>query len=670
MVENSPPEGSREDIILQLGRDRRLAHATLFEHRHPSKTPEFHYELIDLWHSDRPKVLAMAFRGGAKSTIGEECLIIEACLRAFRNGIILGDSETRAKERLASIKYEFENNEFIQEIFGDLVGQPWGETKIVLSNGVAIQAYGSGQSLRGVKHNTWRPDRVFIDDLEDEESVATPEARDKVLKYLVKVVLPAMNKKTGRIRVNATPLDPEALPMKLKAASDWHTVTYPIKFRDAVTGEWTATWPDHFPLADIEKMEREYAQLGASKEFAQEFMCEAVDPASQVFTADMFRVEPVVRTWEATYAAYDPARTVKNTSAQTGYAVFSWVNNRLIVWEADGHLWKPDEMIASMFDVNERFAPVALGVEDTGLNEFIMQPLRHEQARRNTALPLRALVPPKGKDDFIKGLQPFFKAREVVFVKPMPELQNQLLSFPTGRKDVPNALAYAMKMRPGQVIYEDFGVTHIAEDISVIPNQPCWLAANATGSVTCAVLLQFVEGGVRVVADWVREGDPGSNLAGLWTDACLEAGRKPRVVAGPWHFGNHDTVGLRSAAAKVPLELRRGGTAFSGRDTFRRTLKQLVRGRPAVVVGTGARWTLNALSGGYAREMTRQGVLSDFAKEGAYRVLMEGLESLVALLNTGAVEGHEDIRYDVSPDGRRYVTMRGGAAHAPQETKR
>ena len=96
----------------------------------------------------------------------------------------------------------------------------------------------------------------------------------------------------------------------------------------------------------------------------------------------------------------------------------------------------------------------------------------------------------------------------------------------------------------------------------------------------------------------------------------------------------------------------------------------MVRGRPAVAIGTGARWTLNALSGGYAREMTRQGVLSDFAREGAYRVLMEGLESLVALLNTGATDDRADIRYDVSPDGRKYITMRGGAVHALQETKR
>ena len=660
----------RQQIILKLARDRPLAHATLFQHRHPSETPEFHHELIRHWHSDVPKFLAMAFRGGAKSTIGEECLIVEALLREFHNGIILGDSETRAKERLTSIKHEFESNEIIHELFGDMVGPTWGETKIVLSNGVAIQAYGAGQSLRGVKHHQYRPDRVFIDDLEDEESVATPEARDKKLKYLVKVVLPAMSKNNGRIRMNATPLDPEALPMKLQKASDWVTKVYPIKSRDPTTGAWRATWPDHFPMSEINRMEQEYAQLGASKEFAQEYMCEAVDPASQTFTPDMFRVEPVVRTWQATYAFVDPARTVKNTSASTGWAVWSWINSRLIVWDAGAGVWMPDQIVDQLFVIDQEFSPVSIGVEEDGLNEFIMQPIRQEQARRGYMLPVLAMKAPRGKIDFIKGLQPFFKAKEVVFAKPLPDLQQQLVSFPTGRIDAPNALAYALRMRPGAVVYDAFSVGNIAEDLPVLSRAPLWLALNATPQFTTAALCQLVNGAVHVLWDNVREGDPGTTLHDVIQSASLFAGQNMTFCAGPRHFSDHDTVGLRGAAAKIPVALRRGAPELNGRDEVRALLRRQIRGVPALRVAHAARWTLNAFSGGYAFEILKTGQLSDFTRVGPHRTLVEGLESFAGLLRSAIADGDETRHYDRTASGARYLTARPVEGHRAQDLKR
>jgi len=51
----------------------------------------------------------------------------------------------------------------------------------VLANGACAQAFGRGQSLRGVKHLDIRPDLVFADDVEEDEHVRTPEARQLTL---------------------------------------------------------------------------------------------------------------------------------------------------------------------------------------------------------------------------------------------------------------------------------------------------------------------------------------------------------------------------------------------------------------------------------------------------------------------------------------------------------
>lgn len=642
------------DTIKRFYQDRRLAHQSLFAHRHPDGTPPFHLEIIDLWHSSLPQILTMAFRGAGKSTLAEEAMIILACLRKFKNGIILGENETRATERLTAIKNEFETNDYLEQLFGPMVGPTWQERKIVLANGVVIQAFGRGQSLRGSKHLQYRPDLAFGDDMEDDEAVVTPEARRKFQNWFMKVVVPSLAP-GYKFRIAGTPLDPEAWLMKLQASRDWITRIYPIEHRSPQTGARTATWPARFPLAKIDKTKAEFYELGAGQEYMQEYMCESTDPQSRAFTVDMFKVDPLVtRTWQPVFAFYDPARTVRATSARTGVAVWSWINNRLIVWDAYGGFMKPDEMIQDIFRINDLYDPVSIGVEETGLNEFILQPLRHEQARRGVTIPLRPMNAPKGKMDFIKSLQPFFKAKEVIFAKELSELQKELLAFPTGLIDVPNALAYALRMRPGAPIYDGFSILNIAEDIRLSRDQ-LWAALNATQQYTSAALVQHTNGVMNVTHDWLREGDPGSVLSDIVADIGVAAGRPVQFFAGPQHFGLVDTVGLRAAARKVPVAVNRAGAFINGREHLRETFRRTIRGGPAFRVSTQARWTLKALSGGYCRPMTKHGTLSDFAEEGPYKVLMEGLESFAAL-SVVTRPDDSDLNVQYTPTGQRYIS--------------
>lgn len=654
-ADSTTPDDKRAEAILKLGRNRVLAHAVLFQHRHPQETPGFHEDIIRLWHSATPRALIEAFRGGAKSTLAEEAIVVLACYREFRNCIVLGESYDRACERLRAIKHEFESNELLIELFGPLAGETWQEGKIVLTNGVIIQAFGRGQSLRGSKHLDARPDMVFGDDMEDEESILTPEAREKFKQWFLKVVMPALAP-GYRFRVAGTPLDPEAWVVKLKANPEWVSRSFPIKHRDPETGEWRATWPDRFPMEAIDAIEQGYVAAGGSQEFQQEYMCEALNPASKTFTKEMIRVKPTVRTWEAPYACFDPARTVKQRSALTGWAVWSWVGSRLVVWDAAGGLLRPDEIVSKVFEINDLYQPVHVGVEETGLNEFILQPLRQEQVRRQTMVPIRPLNAPKGKLDFIKGLQPFAKAGELIFAKPLPLLEQQMLAFPTGNIDTLNALAYALRMKPGQPVYPEFNHNHVMESAALVRSEPVWLAVNGNAKFTSGALVQSVRGGIIVTHDWVYEGDPGAALADVVRAASLAASRSLRVVAGPAHFGTHDTVGLRGAGRKIPVDIDRGGGELAGRDNLRQLLRSTREGEPAVRIAPGARWTLNAISSGYAYGVTKQGVLSDFAEPGPYRTLMEGLEAFAGLLGTGTMESDDSRHFAYTKTGRKYLS--------------
>jgi len=653
-------EADQQDVILKLGRDRKLAHQVLFKHRHSDETPAFHSEVIKLWHSRIPAALVMVFREGGKSTIAEEAFIIGAGYQLFHNALIIGATEKRACERLRAIKHEIETNELVAVLFGNLVGSVWNEAEVILANGVRIIAVGRGQSLRGTKHLHYRPDFCFCDDIEEEEHVRTPEARDETLSWFMSTVIPALDK-NARIRVNATPLDRDALPFQLKDKLKWPSYVYPIEYMDDA-GERRATWPGRYPLDWIDHKRAEFAAVGKLDDYLREYMCIADDPKRKIFTADMMVVQPRIRTWQPTFAFLDPARSVKTTSATTGWAVWSWMANKLVIWDGGGDFWRPDEIVAKTFEIAETYSPILIGIEEDGLNEFLMQPLRHEMVRRNTLIPIQPMKAPRGKMGFIEGLQPFFLAKEVTFAKECPELQRQFLNFPSGRIDGPNALAYALTMRPGQVIYDGFGNDHVADNIRVRDRSDCHLALSADHGVVTGVLVQFIGGVLYVIADYVIEGDPGSAVLQVIQEASLVAKKNLRLVAPPVHWSDYNHLGLRGAVAKIPGELSRGAAPEVGRDELRALLSKQVRGVPCLQVSMSARWTINAMSSGYAREIGKDGTLKTYAKEGVYRVLMEGLEAFTGLLKLGIMADHGRPNMQRTASGQLYISALPGQA--------
>lgn len=653
------PEELHASLFRRLYRDRLLAHEVIFRHRHPNATQPFHRAMIADWHdSEIPKLVDMAFRGSAKSTLAEEAITLRAGFREFKNGLIVGETYDRACERLHAIRHEIESNEKLEELFGPLVGPVWSDGELILSNGARILALGRGQALRGIKFEDARPDAVFCDDIENNQSVATLEGRRKVRQWFFTELLPACDP-DAFVRVAATPLDPDALAVRLTQSKDWVVKIYPIEFINP-EGKREATWPDRFSIEWIDKQKETFTQQGLIDDFEREYLCATTSRSARTFKDEQFKVEPQIRTWQAVYAMFDPARTTNEKSATTGFASWSWIGPKLVVWDAWGKMLMPDEIVTAMFDcgLSSDLPPVWIGVEEDGLNEFLLQPIRTEQVRRGESIPFRALRAPRGKLDFIRGLQPYFRAGQVAFAKDLPDLKNQLLGFPTGRIDVPNALAYALRLRPGAPIHENFSHRHVFEGLRKVHGATPWLVVNATGSLVAATLCQFHEGALFVLADWVREGKVSDLLGEIAASAQIEAGRRVTLVAEPKHFDHYNNVGLVQAAARIPMETQRGVPPGVGSPVLAQMLQRELRGFPMVRVSSNARWTLNGLSGGYCRGI-KNGVITPQAEDGPYKVLIEGLESFAGLTDAGSLfDEDSDMHYAVTTTGHRYLSAK------------
>lgn len=647
--------------LAEVRADRVGAHESLFSHRHPLATCEAQRQAILDLHGPAPRIIVKAFRGFAKSTLAEEAVTIQAGLEEWCYGVILGNTVSSAMQRLASIKREINQNTRLMDIFGDLRGPIWREGYIELSSGVSLHAWGARQSMRGAKQVT-RPDFVLIDDLEDLEWVRSAEAIEQNSIWFFSEFLPALaDSLRTPIRWIGTPLAENCLLNQMAASGDFLEHIYPVKHLDLETGEWLPTWEAKYSLADIDKLEENYTKTGRHREFVQEYMCESDSKTEVLFTKDMFHYRPEKpRVWQGLYGMIDPARTTKKKSAMTGWAVWSWDGGgRLTIWEAGGAYLKPDEIIKLMFDLHGRWGLIELGIEEDGLNEWATQPIRDMQVKRGT-IPFRAMRAPHGKIDFIKGLQPYFKANTVTLVgtpDAFAVLTEQLLSFPRLLIDVPNALAYALMMRAGELVYPDFSPENITETEEIVEDEPIYLAMNADGQWVTAALVQVVRGSVRVLADYVAEGTPGDVAGDVVRKAVLATGRKVKAVIGPIHGEKYRNFGLVQALIRAGAPGVFGADpAKIGRALLRDALQKRLRGSAGFMVASVAGWTLRGLTGGYCFPIGSGNVMASEPQRGAYRTLIEGLESFVGLaaLSSSDDDDSEPGSWAYTKDGRRY----------------
>lgn len=656
--------GQREDLLQVFYEDRVYAHRILFQHRHKDETPACHCEILELFYSDDPLVALEAFRGAAKSTLLEEYVTLKALFREIKFGIFVGNAYGMAVERLASVKQELTNNDMLIELFGDQHGSIWSEGEIVMSNGVKIQALGARQSMRGVKHNDERPDLAAVDDLEDEEMVGTPEAILKNKRWFNGTLRPALHPQLGKIRMVGTPLHPQALIESKMTDAKWKAKKYPILFID-YNGIEQSAWPSRFPLKWVYDLRQSYIDDGALTEFEQEYMCRSESAAMKPFKPEMMPVPATVRaTWMAKTVVVDPARKgnvsegAQRKLARTGYTVHSWTANRLIVHEAFGAFHSPDEIIDTIFKLDDTFRPVEIAVEKDGLEEFLMQPLRNAMLKRQISLPIIPISAPRNKIAFISGLQPFFVARGVDYAKPVPDLVAELLQFPTGRLDVPNALAYALRLRTGHPVYADFQDSHVAEALELTDKRPVYLAISARPTLTTAVMLQYIDGALRIIKDWVRNVPPGECLRDIVEEASIVSGGRLQMVAPIEQFELFNNYGLPGAARAARYELNPTASALTSMGVLKDNLRKLVRGEPGILIDMDARWVLNGLAGGYARKLNKTGIVEDTPADNQYRVMIEAIEAFIMWFsNMQEVKDNDpNLRYATTTDGRQYIT--------------
>jgi hypothetical protein len=641
-----------KELLRNLSEDRALASNLIFGHRHPQETPPFHVQIMDLWRGQDEFLVIQAFREAGKSTLSEEFLLLEACFGNFRYALIFGETYTKACQRLQAIKHEALRNGYLRELFGELKGSPWTENQVCLSNGVLIEAHGWEEEIRGYKWLDARPDRAYLDDIENKTMVSSTDQVDKTWRKLNTELIPALDKERRKVRITGTPLADDSLLARCEASKEWVTAKFPQVWAPDAKGaealdhpKARATWHARYPLEWSQSERSRFADAGLLREWVQEYQLIAAQTQGKPFVSEEIRYEEVAPyTYSPRVLIIDPARTSNvGRSDRTGRVVASRVGTRIYVHESSGEYWKPDQVVADCFDTSQRHDDCEVAIERNSLDEWLMQPLRSEMLRRGYSLQLSAILAPhdRSKEQFILGLQPFFKAGDIVLVggkSKHQQLVQEILNFPSGKRDILNALAYVQRVFGGEPVYREFGQDNIA--IGHVPDTQSQLVLgmHATSSEVCAALMEVEGKHITVLHSFettLAAADAVEDITRLVVASY--PGRTVKVWVPADDYDQQGRVALVESLRLGRIPVFRGAYITQSKGCLADMLRTQMQGKRMLRVASTAKGALRALAGGYRVPVGRDGRATGEAERNVSRTLMEAIETTLQAVQSGTL---------------------------------
>ena len=633
---------SNELLLRQISEDRALGSSILFPHRHRFESPPFHIQLTDLWRSADPFVVIEAFRKGAKTTLSEEFLLMEALFGNFRYCLIFGETYTKACQRISGMKHELLTNMKIYNLFGKMQGKTWSENKIVLANNVCIEAHGWEEEIRGYLHLDARPDRAYLDDIETEERVRDSTTVDVNWKKLHAQLIPAMgDDDVAKVRMTGTPLADDCMIRRAAASSRWTHGFFPMCDGPIDDPKTESLWPERHSMEQIREKRDHFASEGMLREFNQEYLLIPTGAQGKPFEETMLRFADVApTTYSPRVVIIDPARTVEvKKSDQTGHVTVSRLGTRLYVHQSGGEYWQPDEIVGGAFAMSRKHDDAEVAIEKNSLDDWLLQPMRAEMLKTGHTLKLKTMNAPQDRDkaQFIMGLRTFFLAGDIILVggrAAHQQLVAQILNFPSGKRDILNALAYAPKVFSGIPVYPDFGEANQVTGYEVPRHASLLLGVNATQTETAAVLCALDGQFLTVLTDWISPLVPSDAIPDIATliravypgkrvvswvpaDVFDQTGRNPLIAA------------LKSAG----MPASRAEASVMTRGSLSPMLRTEMRGRRMLLVDSNARGVLQGLSSGYNWQVKPGGDRHAEPERGGPRTLIEALEGLTFALS-------------------------------------
>jgi predicted phage terminase large subunit-like protein len=437
------------------------------------------------------KINLVGPRGAAKSTIATLAYLLKRICEGDEPYIwLISDTKGQAQTHLENIRHELQDNKLLRDDYGahklTRRGQ-WTEERLQLANGTTIEAYGTGQRLRGRRRRSKRPTLIICDDIQNDSHVSSALQRLTTRQWFNGTLLKAGRASTNIINIG-TALHREATAMELTNTpgwrsrvfrsieewptnadlwTDWEKIYNQPEDTDAVTkadnfyAEHHAEmnigakvlWPEEESLYHLMKMRVEAGPTA----FDREKQSMTIDPDRQEFPESFFADDVI---WyeeprphcSLSAIALDPSKGRRDRPGDPAAYVFVGMTpTGLFYIDADIIRENPAALVERGVRLHQRFKPHLFGTEITAFQELLLNEFANQFAAAGlTHVSITQMDNNIPKEVRIRRLAPYLSQKRLRFNKHSPgcrELVFQLRDFPTGaHDDGPDALEMALRM--------------------------------------------------------------------------------------------------------------------------------------------------------------------------------------------------------------------------------
>lgn len=390
------------------------------------------------------------FRGCAKST--HFTVFIPMWLkiqepRQINVMVLVSKSQDAAIGLLSDLQAELQYNErYIADFGVQVKSGDWTEGKFRTADGCMFVALGRGQSPRGLKDRSKRPDYIVIDDIDDDEIINNSKRIGKIFDWCLTALFGTMEGGRGRFIMVGNKIGKDSVLARFEALEDIKITQVNILDKDG-----QSSWPENYSLQEINSMRT----FMGERRFQKEYMNNPINEGT-VFLDKHIRYGKMLdfKFYKQLICYTDPSFKDSSTSDYKATMLIGKAPN------GEYHLLKAyaDQTSASMmvqwhYDINDYVAgrvPVMYYMESNFLQDLILEEFRRVGHEVAFHIPIRGDARKKpDKFSRIEAMQPLFERGLVIFNERekeshgMKKLVEQLLMFERGSRindDAPDAL--------------------------------------------------------------------------------------------------------------------------------------------------------------------------------------------------------------------------------------
>lgn len=404
-------------------------------------------------------------REHAKSVFATVFIPLILYARGELTGMMIASAnEKKAIMLLRSLQAEIDANQRWLNDYGQLAQLgSWADGEFSTIDGIRFSAFGRGQSPRGTRENEKRPNYGVIDDIDDEQLVLNKDRVQRVLTWIFEAFYGAMSIKGSRLVMagnrihkqstlahfsgDVEPGDP--LREDLEIIKVYATENPKTHAKLKIEAGGKPAWKERYTIEMLRKKMARMGSLSAGREYYHEHYVKG-----HVFRSEWMQWRRMlsIKSYEAIVCYTDPSWKETKKSDFKACVMIGFAKGRIDVLKVWIRQATTAAMVETIFDWWEEIGHAQFHIEAGLAQDLLVRPaFDAEGDKRGRYVPIRYDTASKpSKVARIENMSPYFERGLVGFDEyqrkdpDFRRLIDQLMSFPTGHDDGPDALEGAI----------------------------------------------------------------------------------------------------------------------------------------------------------------------------------------------------------------------------------